>query len=265
MTANIYDDLLDECADVDALVTALTEAQWAQATPAPGWTIAHQIAHLAWTDQQAALAATDPDGFHQMLAEITDPLGLVDAGADPAGYPEGPLTAWRRSREEVVAALRKIEPGNRVPWFGPPMAAPSMATARLMETWAHGQDIADTLGITRTPTDRLRHVAHIAVRARDYAYLVNGLTAPTVPIFVGLTSPTGDQWTWGPSTAAHRITGPALDFCLLAVQRRHRDDTTLTATGEEADQWLTIIQAFAGPPGTKRTPNTHPATTPSTH
>ena len=124
-----------------------------------------------------------------------------------------------------------------------------MATARLMETWAHGQDVADTLGVDRQPTDRLRHVAHIGVRARDYAYLVNGLTPPAEEFRVELAGPSGDSWTWGPEQATQRVTGPALDFCLLVTQRRHRDDLAVLAEGADAEQWLTIAQAFAGPPG----------------
>jgi uncharacterized protein (TIGR03084 family) len=127
-----------------------------------------------------------------------------------------------------------------------------MVTARLMETWAHGQDVADTLGTSRQPTDRLRHVAHIGVRARDYAYHVNGLTPPDEAFRVELTGPSGDTWVWGPEQAVQRVTGPSLDFCLLVTQRRHRDDLTVTAEGSEAEHWLTIAQAFAGPPGAGR-------------
>jgi uncharacterized protein (TIGR03084 family) len=121
-----------------------------------------------------------------------------------------------------------------------------------METWAHGQDIADALGITREPTVRLRHVAHVAVAARGYAYTVNGRTPPEAPIRVELVGPAGAVWTWGPADATDRVTGPALDFCLLATRRRHRDDLKVTAAGPDADAWLDIIQAFAGPPGPGR-------------
>ncbi|GAA3211029.1 TIGR03084 family metal-binding protein [Actinocorallia longicatena] len=266
MTATaVYDDLLAECADLDALVSGLTPSGWALPTPADGWTIAHQIAHLSWTDRHAALAATDPEAFTRLIAETTDPMAMVAAGADPAAHPHGPLEPWRRSREEVVDALRALPPGARIPWFGPPMAGPSMATARLMETWAHGQDVADALRTTREPTHRLRHVAHIAVRARDYAHHVNGTPPPAIPIRVELTAPTGETWTWGPGDAPEKITGLALDFCLLAVRRRHPDDLDLHATGPAAAHWLTIAQAFAGPPGPGRRPGQDTAHAPSTH
>ena len=129
-----------------------------------------------------------------------------------------------------------------------------MATARLMETWAHGQDVADALGVRRVPTARLRHVAHIGVRARDYAFRAAGRTPPAEPFRVELTGPDGHEWTWGPDEASDRVTGAALDFCLLVTQRRHRADVDVTATGAGADAWLDIAQAFAGPPGAGRAP-----------
>jgi uncharacterized protein (TIGR03084 family) len=134
------------------------------------------------------------------------------------------------------------------------MSATSMATARLMETWAHGQDVADALGITRTPTPRLRHVAWLGTRTRDFAFAVRGLAPPAEPFRVELSAPDGPVWTFGPEDARQRVSGPALDFCLLVTQRIHRDDTDLVATGADADAWLDIAQTFAGPPGSGRVP-----------
>jgi uncharacterized protein (TIGR03084 family) len=134
------------------------------------------------------------------------------------------------------------------------MKARSMLTARLMETWAHGQDIADGLGVERVPTDRLRHVAHLGVRTVGFAFAAHGRPAPEVPIRFELRSPGGELWRWGPEDAADRVSGPALDFCLLVTQRRHRDDLALTAEGTTARAWLPIAQAFAGPPGEGRKP-----------
>ena len=260
----IFEDLLAEGEELDALVAGLEPARWALPTPAEGWTVAHQIAHLVWTDRQSTLAATDPEAFREMLR--TAAPDLVERGADPSAHsPGGLLEAWRASRAEVAEALRAVPPGGRIPWFGPPMAGPSMATARLMETWAHGQDVADALGVVRTPSERLRHVAHIAVRARDYAFSVNGLTAPERPFHVVLESPSGEHWSWGPSTAAQTVTGSALDFCLLAVRRRHRDDLSLTARGGDASRWLDLVQAFAGPPGPGRPPAKGSPAASSTH
>lgn len=255
--AELLADLDAESADADRLVAGLTPEQWAVPTPAPGWTIAHQIGHLAWTDEQALLAATDPDAFAGTLLAFADdgePLGLTDraaAGLAALG-PPALLDRWRERRTSLKRALEQVPDGQRLPWFGPPMAVPSMVTARLMETWAHGQDIADALEVTRAPSARLRHVAHIGVRARRFAYHAHGLDAPADEVRVELAGPGGQVWTWGPQDARQRVAGRALDFCLLVTQRRHRDDLAVTAVGEDADRWLDIAQAFAGPPGAGR-------------
>ncbi|MER5264287.1 TIGR03084 family metal-binding protein [Actinosynnema sp. NPDC002837] len=244
MITGLLDDLRAESQVLDDLVAPLPD--WAVPTPAEGWTIAHQISHLRWTDRVAALAARDPDAFTAALTRAT--ADMVDEGArEPISLDE-----WRAGRAELAEALAALPPGVKMPWFGPPMSAASMATARLMETWAHGQDVADALGVTREPTHRLKHVAHIAVRTFGWSFLVNGLPVPQAPVRVELVAPDGEVWSWGPEDAENRITGPALDFCLLATQRRHRDDLAVTAVGEAARAWVPIAQAFAGPPGPGR-------------
>ncbi|MGW0464514.1 TIGR03084 family metal-binding protein [Streptomyces sp. NPDC003027] len=251
----VLDDLRSESEEVDRLVRRLSDERWAAPTPAAGWTVAHQIAHLAWTDRAALLAVTDPGAFAAEAENaLAAPDRFVDDGAaEGAALPPAVLLdRWRDGRERLQRALREAPPGARFPWYGPPMSAASMGTARLMETWAHGQDVADTLGVVRAPTAHLRHVAWIGVRARDYAYLVRGIQPPTEPFRVELVAPGGEEWAYGPPGAAQRITGPALDFCLLVTQRVHRDDTALTAEGEDAERWLSIAQAFAGPAGPGR-------------
>jgi uncharacterized protein (TIGR03084 family) len=255
--AEVLADLRAECAELDGLVARLPDRDWAQETPAPGWTIAHQIAHLAWTDDVAALAATDPDEFAaQLQAALAQFDTFVDRAAEEraAQSPAELLASWRVGRTRLADALIALAPGTKVPWFGPPMSPTSMATARLMETWAHGQDVADALGVARPVTARIRHVAHIGVRARNYAYLIRDEAVPAEEFRVELDGPDGELWTWGPEAAAQRVTGPALDFCLLVTQRRHRDDTALSAEGTDADRWLDIAQAFAGPSGGGRKP-----------
>ncbi|WP_051853255.1 TIGR03084 family metal-binding protein [Streptomyces aureocirculatus] len=251
----VLDDLRAESDELDRLVAELGEGSWALDTPAPGWTIAHQIAHLAWTDRAALLAATDADAFAGHAADaLKKPDSFVDDGArEGAALPPAELLArWRAGREELQGVLRAAPAGARFPWYGPPMSAASVGTARLMETWAHAQDVADALGVRRVPTDKLRHVARIGVRARDYAYAVRGLSAPGEEFRVELTAPSGAVWAYGPEDAAQRVTGPALDFCLLATRRAHRSDLALHAEGPDADRWLDIAQAFAGPPGQGR-------------
>ncbi|GAA3430996.1 TIGR03084 family metal-binding protein [Kutzneria kofuensis] len=250
-------DLVAESADADSLVADLPAERWAASTPAPGWTIAHQVAHLAWTDRQATLAATDEEAFADTVEQAqANPTGFVDLAAEAWSQqdPAELLVEWRRGRNELAQALVNVPSGQKLPWFGPPMAAASMATARIMETWAHGQDIADTLGVRREPTARLRHVAHIGVRAMGFAFQINGLPVPAEPIRFELSGPDGDTWTWNDEGAANRITGPALDFCFLVTQRRHLDDLDLTVVGPVAEQFVRVAQAFAGLPGGGRKP-----------
>jgi len=253
----VLDDLRAESADLDALVAALPDSGWATPTPAPGWTVAHQIAHLNWTDHAALVALTDPDRFAGIQrAAAADLTGLIESGARD-GVALGPadlLARWRGGRDDLAAGLTGA--GRvRVPWIGTTMSPASMATARIMETWAHGQDVADALGVDRVPTGRLRHVAHLGVVTRDHAFGVRGRTPPAEPFRVELTAPDGSAWTWGPDDRGPDVTGPALDFCLLVTRRRHRADLSLTATSGDADQWLDLAQAFAGPPGTGRAPS----------
>ena len=254
-------DLQAESEDLDALVAELPDEAWACATPSPGWTIAHQIAHLEWTDRAAHLAITDPPGFQAELKRVLASMDTYvdEAATQSAKQPPAELLAqWRTSRADLAEALLSSPEGAKISWFGPPMSATSMATARLMETWAHGQDVADGLGVTRLPTPRLRHVAHIGVRTRDFAYLVRDRRPPVEPFRVELSAPDGSIWIWGEG-ANQSVTGSALDFCLLVTQRRHRDDLGLVARGSDAEEWLDIAQAFAGPPGGGREPGTSSA------
>lgn len=248
-------DLRAESDALDALVADLTPARWAEPTPAPGWTIAHQIAHLLWTDRVALTAVTDEAAFGRLLEEAAkDPGGFVDAGAEELAStpPDRLLADWRQTRGRLHDELLTVAEGRKLPWFGPPMSAPSMATARLMETWAHGLDVADALGVQRPPTARLRSIAHIGVRTRDFSFVVNGRQPPAEPFRVELRAPDGSTWTWGPEGAAQRVMGSAEDFCMLVTQRRPRAELDVTAVGEQAEEWLTIAQAFAGPPGPGR-------------
>jgi uncharacterized protein (TIGR03084 family) len=129
------------------------------------------------------------------------------------------------------------------------MSVLSMVTARLMETWAHGQDVADALGVSRASSDRLRHVAGLAVRARGQGYAVRGLAVPELPVRVELSGPRGESWTFGPDDAASTVRGPAEDLCLVLTRRRHVDDSALECRGDAAREWMEIGQVFAGPPG----------------
>ena len=264
---SVLDDVLADLAaegdQLRAAVAGLDADGWRTPTPAEGWDVATTIAHLLWTDEVAVLAAgslTD-EGKQAwdavVLLAIEDPTGFVDKEALRIGeLPADELLArWDAARPALVEALRAYPEGFKMPWFGPPMSPASMATARFMETWAHALDVYDAVanpaaeGGRPLPTDRIRHVAHLGIRTRDFAYSVHQEQPPAEEFRVELTAPSGEVWTWGPEDAAQRVTGSAYDFCCLVTQRVHRDDTDLVATGDDAEHWLTIAQAFAGPAG----------------
>ena len=81
---------------------------------------------------------------------------------------------------------------------------------------------------------------------------MHSLEPPAEEFRIELRSPSGEIWEWGPADAAQSVRGSAYDFCLRVTQRRHRDDLDLIAVGADADRWLDIAQAFAGPPGEGR-------------
>ncbi|WP_238008722.1 TIGR03084 family metal-binding protein [Dactylosporangium sp. AC04546] len=250
-------DLEAESAALDRLVSALPVEDWSRPTPAPGWTIAHQISHLHWTDSVAALAATDPAGFIAKLSEVDDPYRLVDQTAAEGVAPPAELLAkWRAGRVALIKALSNVPEKEKLPWFGVAMSPLSSATGRMMETWAHGRDIAETIGADEhlRPTDRLRHVVFLGYRTIAHSFVMHGRAEPRQPFRVELSTAGGDLWTFGPEDAPNRVTGPVLDFCLLVTQRRHPADLALQVTGDEAREWTTVAQAFAGPPGAKREP-----------
>ncbi len=247
-------DLSAEGDQLDALVAALpdtAERGWRTPTPAAGWDVAHQVAHLAWTDEVAVAAAAGGAGWAAVLRAAGHD-GYVDtAAARVAAVPAGELLVrWRTARAALPPVLRRVPSGGRLPWFGPPMSATSMATARFMETWAHGQDVAEGLGVELQASDRVRHVVHLGVRTRGFSYRNRGLEPPVADVRLRLRLPGGAVLEAGPEDAGQSVTGTALDFALLVTRRRHRADTGLVATGADADTWLDLAQAFAGPPGT---------------
>jgi len=255
--AGLLADLTAETSVVDAMLAGLAGADWERPTPAAGWAIRDQVSHLAYFDQAAALAATRPGKFGRQTAQLAalgPDLADVIAGQHRGDEPAALLSWFRTARAALVAVFAGLDPGTRVPWYGPPMSIASSATARLMETWAHGQDIADALGIGREPAMRLRHIAHLGVRTLGFSFQVHGLPVPAGPVRVELTAPDGSLWHWGPAAAADQVTGPAEDFCLVVTQRRHRAATRLQVTGPVATQWMSLAQAFAGPPGPGRSP-----------
>ncbi len=255
--AALLADLDAESAAFDVMLSRLSPADYLLPTPAQGWCIADQVSHLAFFDEAALLAATDPGRFRAQAAELVavGPGFPDEVAARHREIPGPQLRAWlTAARRALIDGFAAVVPGRRLPWYGPDMSAASSVTARLMETWAHGQDVADALGIDRAASARLRHIAHIGVRTIGFSHALRGLPPPDAPIRIELTAPDGGTWTWGPSDASDVVRAPAVDFCLVVTQRRNPADTALAATGDAARRWISIAQAFAGAPGPGRPP-----------
>ncbi|MVU80568.1 TIGR03084 family protein [Nocardia sp. ET3-3] len=238
-------DLVAEGEALDALVSA--EPDWSKPTPAEGWTIAHQIAHLAAADANVLLAIRTPEAFDTVLkradaegAERAD----IEAAAGAAQPRAALLNQWRTGRTEVAAALRDLPTDKSFPWFGSDMTADLAIPLRLMETWAHGQDIFDTLGVPHVPTTRLRFIAELGVIGRGLSFYAAQLPIPTAPFRIELTAPDGTPWVWGPTDAPQQIHGTAHDFCLLVTHRKPLTAATLTAVGTDAQTWLENARVY---------------------
>lgn len=244
--------LADASTLVDAAVTDLTPARWQLPTPAKGWTIADQIGHLLWTDEVALLALAHPDEFDDLARQFSSGAtpDAVDRGAHERAALPAPelLQRWRRGRESLTTALTDADPGARVPWFGPPMRPVTMATARTMETWAHGLDIYDALGLALPETQALAAVARIGIRTREFSFSVHGLPVPAADVRVQLTLPNGEHVAAGPEDAPERVSGSAWYFAAVVTQRRNVADVGLTVVGPGAAEWMRVAQAFAGAP-----------------
>lgn len=253
--AKLLTDLRQESDGLVTCLAGLRPDQWEEPTPAVGWAIRDQVSHLAYFDDVAALAITDGPAFQRVAEELIakgdDFPDFVAAEYRSLGSAD--LLAWfSQSREKLLDTFSQQDQRRRVPWFGPEMSVASSATARLMETWAHGQDVYDTVGTPHPPCTGLRSIAHLGVSTLAFTYRLRGRAVPTEPVRVELCSENGELWAWGPADAANRVSGRAEDFVSVVTQRRHWADTALSAEGAVAADWLEIAQAFAGSPGKGR-------------
>jgi uncharacterized protein (TIGR03084 family) len=251
---HLLQDLADEQAALDAVVADLPADAWDLATASPGWRVRDQIGHLAFFDEQGTRAAVDPAGFEAATAELLTDMAAFSAAAEALGRTrtgDELVAAWRARRADLLAALAAVPEGTRLPWYGPPMSVRSFATARLMETWAHGQDVVDALdaGAVRPATDRLRHVCHIGFGTFAWSWRVRGEEPPAgASVRVELELPSGASWTAGDDDAADVVRGDAEDFCLVVTQRRNVAATSLQVVGDVAAEWMAKAQCFAGGP-----------------
>jgi len=248
---DLLSDLAAEQEDLDATLDALTASAWLRPTPAAGWDVRDTVSHVCFFDEVATVALTDPEAFETQRGARHEEFVAGRAPDTALGRdlrdPRALLDRWRASRDTLLDAAAAGVPTRRVPWYGTSMGVASFATARLMETWAHGVDVHDAIDQPLVPTPRLRHVCHLGYGTRASAFAAHGVDDPGDPVRLTVLAPDGSEWHWGAEDARDRITGSALDVALVFTQRRHHSRTDITATGAVAAQWLEIAQAFAGP------------------
>ncbi len=257
--ADLCADLAAETADLRGVLANVPPDDFHLPTPAAGWSVADQLTHLAYFDDAARRAVEQPDSFR---ADAVAAMAMGPDFPDQIAAQFRSLTGYQvldwfdASRAKLLACIEKQDPSFRIPWYGVEMSVASSTTARIMETWAHGQDILDALGATVAPTARLRHIAHIGIGARPFAFINNGLPKPTAPLRVELTAPDGSLWEWGPAEAVDVVRGDAYEFCRFVTQRTNIADTGLHVEGPDAQAWIDIAQAYAGAPGPGRSART---------
>lgn len=258
-------DLLAEYQALDLLCATLGTEDWQRPGCFFGWTPWDQIAHLSYLDETALLSVTDAQAFVAGASALNRQLAcgkeISALAREKYCHLDGPalLRFWRSRYESLVSALAGLDARARLNWYGPQMSARSFATARLMETWAHGQDIWDVMGLHRVSGHRLKHIAHIGVTTFGWTFVNRGMAVPEPAPWVDLQAPDGGRWSWGEKTSGNCVVGSAEDFCLVVTQRRNVRDTALDVQGDGAIRWMALAQCFAGPPSDPPSSRPHKA------
>ncbi|HEX9713468.1 MAG TPA: maleylpyruvate isomerase family mycothiol-dependent enzyme [Actinomycetota bacterium] len=239
-------ELRAEQTELDALLDGLSDEEWSLPTPAAGWDVRDQVAHLADTNELAYDTATGgPRQLNEEGLTYTSPEAFTESGCEKgrAMAPAEVLTWWRTTAERVNEMFLGKDPKERLPW-GLGMSARMLVTARLMEHWAHSLDIRAALGVEPNASPRLRSIAFLIVKATPYAFGVAKIDPPPGTLRVEVAYD-GETWTFGPDDADSRITGDALEFCRVGVQRLpYQDAITLKAEGKLAEAVLRHARAF---------------------
>jgi uncharacterized protein (TIGR03084 family) len=262
------DDFVAESEALHELLSPLQDRDFETKTQFKAYTIHDVVAHLHQWNHAADLSLRDAAAFQAFWKGIAG--GIARGRTLPSLADEwlrglrgrALLAAWRRFYLEMAERFRAADPRARVPWAGPDMSVRSSITARLMETWAHGQEVYDVLGVERVDGDRIRNIAQLGVRTFAWTFVNRGLPVPGPPPQVRLTAPSGALWEWNEPREDERVEGDATEFCQVVTQVRSLGDTKLRVTGEIAGQWMAIAQCFAGPPSDPPAPGTRFRQTP---
>jgi uncharacterized protein (TIGR03084 family) len=252
--ALVVADLQAEGDELYALIHDMDTGYWTQQSTFKNWTVWDVIAHLHLSDHMALTSLGSGDDFKALLKDMASGGSMrayTNNWLSVDGHPiNGPvlLERWRTMFNELCTALANANPDERFVWAGPGMKARMFATARQMETWAHGWEIYDLMGVPRVHTDRIKNIATIGYRTFGWTFSNRKLPVPEEIPFVSLTAPSGATWQYGDPNSAHRVAGSAVEFCQVVTQVRNVADTSLQVSGDNAIAWMAIAQCFAGPP-----------------
>lgn len=251
---DIVQDLRVEGDELYAVLRDMDTGYWTQHSTFKNWTLWDVVAHLHFSDHMALTTLHSGDAFKALLRDIGSAGSareftsrwLSEAG-DSVNGPDL-LERWRTLFCRLCDELASADPEARFLWAGPGMKARMFATARQMETWAHGWEVYDLMDLPRQHTDRLQNIATIGVRTFGWTFTNRQLPIPDVTPYVQLRAPSGATWAWGDSASSDHVRGDAVEFCQVVTQVRHVADTSLDITGASAAAWMAIAQCFAGPP-----------------
>ena len=248
-----------ECGTLEQLVSQLPEQDWQRRTAFFDWTVADEIMHLHLVDLFALETLRNSAGFAATVNQVREGQARgIELSAQMrtrfGGLRSGELLElWRRTWGELCDGLEAEAPKRRVSWFGPDMSVRSLASARQMEVWAHGQDVFDLLRVRRNNTDFIYNICDLGVRTFQWSFQNRGEPPPEAPPRVKLVAPSGALWSWN-DAQAQSIEGAAEEFALVVTQRRNVADTALRIAGSGAERWMSIAQCFAGAPETPPAP-----------
>lgn len=243
------EDFRAESAALYKLLQESDASRFDEPTQFKDWSINTVLQHLHFWNQMATYQLTDEPELLATLKAMSCASGGMRAyeAAHFSGISgKALLDIWWNGVDETANVFATCDPKARLKWAGPDMSARSSMTARLMETWAHGQEVYDHLGAVRVNEDRIQNIVVLGVNTYGWTYQARGLTPPGSMPHLVLTAPSGAVWTYGEASDASRIEGLAEEFCQVVTQTRHIADTRLRLHGLVAEDWMRRAQCFAG-------------------
>jgi uncharacterized protein (TIGR03084 family) len=256
------DDFRSEANELHTLLATLDDTDWERNTQFKGWSVNDIVQHLHDSDLMAAASVAGPEAFTRLRTEIQarrdTGMSRIQETRHRLDHLTGPrlLEHWYATMNDLCDEISALPANARLTWYGPDMGVRMFATARQMETWAHGQAIYDLMGAERQPGDRLRNIAELGVRTYGWTFVNRRMPVPEPPPYVRLAGPSGAVWEWNDPSPDNIVEGSAMDFCQVVTQVRNVADTALTAKGEPARIWMSLAQCFAGPPEDPPQPGT---------